>query len=507
MAKSLIQISVKAQKGDGLALGGDVLAVGVFSDTPADSMVKVLDKKTGGQISQLKKLGDFEGKAQSSCLLYGDGSAAAKRLLLVGLGERKDLTVDGLRKASSLATSKAVELKAASVLLCLHGDVPASAKIDAAAMGQALTEGACFGAYRYDEFMADSKRPARVKAVIVDADARIVAQLKKGIGLGTVTGEAQNYARTLANRPGSVINPVTLAKEAMVLARSTAGLKCTVLDDKQLKAKKMGGIIAVGQGSATPSRLIVLQYSPAGATAKTPVIGLVGKAVTFDSGGISLKPGAGMHDMKFDKSGGVAVLGAMKAIAQLKPKVKVYGLIPAAENMPGTGSYRPGDIVTTYSGKTVEIQNTDAEGRMILCDAIAYAETLGCKKIVDIATLTGACVVALGQKRAGVMGIDDALVEELKAASNQTGERVWHLPCDDEFVEEMKSKIADLKNAGGRWGGACTAAAFLSQFVDKAKWAHIDMAGVGVWGAGEGDAPGSVGFGVRLLTAFAMNCK
>ncbi|MHC4289020.1 MAG: leucyl aminopeptidase family protein [Planctomycetota bacterium] len=341
--------------------------------------------------------------------------------------------------------------------------------------------------------------------VIPEICSNTVTQLRKGVSSGVITGRAQNYARMIANRPGSVINPVTLAAEAKKLALGIAGLRCMVLDGKQLKAKKMGGILAVGQGSATPPRLIVLEYSPTGATKKTPKIGLVGKAVTFDSGGISLKPGAGMHDMKFDKSGGIAVLGAMNAIAQLKPKCKVYGLIPAAENMPGTGSYRPGDIVTTYSGKTVEIQNTDAEGRMILCDAIAYAEKLGCKSIVDIATLTGACVVAIGQKRAGLMGNDDKLIKRLQDASVVTGERLWHLPCDDEFVEEMKSKIADLKNVGGKWGGACTAAAFLSQFVDKAKWAHIDMAGVGVWGANPDDAPGSVGFGVRLLTAFAMN--
>jgi leucyl aminopeptidase len=278
-----------------------------------------------------------------------------------------------------------------------------------------------------------------------------------------------------------------------------------VLTETQLKTKKMGGILAVGQGSATPPRLIVLQYTPASPAKNTPAIGLVGKAVTFDSGGISLKPGAGMHEMKFDKSGWIAVLGAINAIARLKPKFKVYGLIPAAENMPGTGSYRPGDIITTFSGKTVEVQNTDAEGRMILCDAITYAEKLGCQSIVDIATLTGACVVAIGQKRAGLMGNDIALVNQLKDASETTGEHLWHLPCDDEYVDEMKSKIADLKNVGGKWAGACTAAAFLSQFVDKARWAHVDMAGVGVWGAGEKDAPGSIGFGVRLLTAFVMN--
>ncbi|MFZ9033469.1 MAG: leucyl aminopeptidase [Anaerohalosphaeraceae bacterium] len=507
MGKSLTQISVRVQKGDCWVLAGDLLAVGVFSDSPANSLVKMLNKKLNSGIEKVKKLGDFEAKPGSSCLLYSDGKIKASRVLLVGLGKRKDLNSETLRKGASLATSRAVELKARSVLLSLHTDISASVKLDAMQVGQILAEGACFGAYRYDEFITDknSKSPARIKAVITDRHASTVSQLRKGVSVGMITGLAQNDARTVANRPGSVINPVTLAAEAKKLARSIPSLRCTVLDDKQLKTKKMGGILAVGQGSATPPRLIVLQYTPAGATKKTPTIGLVGKAVTFDSGGISLKPGAGMHDMKFDKSGGIAVLGAMNAVSQLKPNCKVYGLIPAAENMPGTGSYRPGDIVTTFSGKTVEIQNTDAEGRMILCDAITYAEKLGCQSIVDIATLTGACVVAIGQKRAGLMSNDIKLIDRLKEASNNTGERIWHLPCDDEFVEEMKSKIADLKNVGGKWGGACTAAAFLSQFAEKAGWAHIDMAGVGVWGADPGDAPGSIGFGVRLLTAFVMN--
>jgi leucyl aminopeptidase len=508
MVKSLIQISVEVQKGDCLSVAGDLLAVGVFSDRPAQSLVKMLDKKLSGGIEKIKKMGDFEAKPGNSCLLYGEGRLGAKRLLLLGLGERKKLTADVLRKAAALAATKAIGLKAKSVLLSLHMDIPASVNLDSVQVGQGLAEAACFGAYRYDEYLTDktNKRPTSFKVVIIDSDAAAVKKLREGVLIGVVTGQSQNFARTLANRPGNIINPVTLAAEAKKLARSLPSLRCSVLDEKQLKAKKMGGILAVGQGSPTPPRLIMLQYAPAGATKNTPAIGLVGKAVTFDSGGISLKPGAGMHDMKFDKSGGMAVFGAMKAIAQLKPKCRVYGLIPAAENMPGTGSYRPGDIVTTYSGKTVEIQNTDAEGRMILCDAIAYAEKLGCQTIVDIATLTGACVVAIGQKRAGLMGNDDTLIAKLKAASDRTGERVWHLPCDDEFVEAIKSKIADLKNIGGKWGGACTAAAFLSQFSDKAKWAHVDMAGVGVWGAGENDAPGSIGFGVRLLTAFAMNC-
>jgi len=509
MTKPLIRISVTAQKGDCLNIAADVVAVGVFEDMPARSWVKTLNKKLKGGIERVKKLGDFEAKPGKTCLLYADGGVAAKRVMLVGLGKCKEFKPQTLRQAASKAAAQAVDLKAKTLLLSLHTDIPASAKLDAVQIGQIVAEGACFGAYRYDEYITDkdARRPASVKAVVVDADAAAVTPLRKGIAAGTITGQAQNDARTFANRPGNVINPVTLAAEAKKLAKSVPALRCTVLDDKQLKDKKMGGILAVGQGSATQPRLIVLQYTPAGATKKTPTVGLVGKAVTFDSGGISLKPGAGMHDMKFDKSGGIAVLGAMSAIARLKPKCKVYGLIPAAENMPSGFSYRPGDIITTFSGKTVEIQNTDAEGRMILCDAIAYAEKLGCESIVDIATLTGACVVAIGQKRAGLMSNDDKLVKQLKDASEATGERVWHLPCDDEYVEMMKSKIADLKNSGDRWAGACTAAAFLSQFVDKAKWAHVDMAGTGVWGANPGEAPGSVGFGVRLLTSFVTNYK
>ncbi|MBL7215962.1 MAG: leucyl aminopeptidase [Phycisphaerae bacterium] len=509
MAKSLIHISVKAQKDDIFTMPADLLAIGVFSEFDGKSLVKALDKKLGGAVEKVRNLGDFEAKAGKSCLLYSGGKIGAKRILLVGLGKRKDVKPDVLWKAASLATGKAVGLKAKSVVLSLHTDIPASAKPDMAAVGQAITEGACFGAFRYDEYMSEAakKRPAKINAVLVDADLSVVTRLRKGLSTGLITGQAQNYARTLANRPANVINPVTLAAEAQKMARNIVGLRCSVLDEKQLAAKKMGGILAVGQGSVTPPRLIVLQYTPTGAGKNTPTVGLVGKAITFDSGGISLKPGDGMQDMKFDKSGGIAVLGAIQAIARLKLKVKVYGLIPSAENMPGTGSYRPGDIVTTFSGKTVEIQNTDAEGRMILCDAIAYAEKLGCSPIVDMATLTGACVVALGQKRAGVMGNDERLVERLKEASAKTGERVWHLPCDDEFVDAMKSKIADLKNIGGKWGGACTAAAFLSQFVEKAKWAHVDIAGPGVWGAGETDAPGSVGFGVRLLTSFVQDLK
>jgi leucyl aminopeptidase len=304
------------------------------------------------------------------------------------------------------------------------------------------------------------------------------------------------------------MNPPALAAAAKKVARETVGLSCTVFDEKQLKQKKMGGILAVGLGSVNKPRLIVLKYTPTGKTrAKATTIGLVGKAVTFDSGGISIKPAAGMQDMKMDMSGGAAVLGALKAAAELKLGLNVYGIIPSAENLPSGTSYRPGDIVTTYSGKTVEVQNTDAEGRMILCDALHYAVEQKCDVIADIATLTGACVVALGKHKAGIMGNDATVIKQLQAAAEASGEKVWHMPSGEEYLEEMKSKIADLKNIGSRWGGACTAAAFLGQFVSDVKWAHVDMAPTEAMLQGDKKpgAVGSTGFGVRLLTTYLMN--
>jgi leucyl aminopeptidase len=291
------------------------------------------------------------------------------------------------------------------------------------------------------------------------------------------------------------------------MARATRGLRCTVFDAGQLKAKKMGGILAVGAGSRSEPRLIILKYTPAKKPAKgLPRVALVGKAITFDSGGISIKPSADMDQMKLDKSGGIAVLAAMKAVAELGLPVDVWGLIPSAENLPSGSSYRPGDIVTTYSGKTVEILNTDAEGRMILCDALAYAARQKFETIIDIATLTGACMVALGQYKAGLMGNDDDLIAQLRRAADDSGENVWHLPSGDEYADEMKSKIADLRNTGGRWGGASTAAAFLRQFVGETTWAHLDIAGMDILQkATEYASAGSTGFGVRLLVTYLMN--
>ena len=300
-----------------------------------------------------------------------------------------------------------------------------------------------------------------------------------------------------------------IAAAAKDLARGSKRLICTVFDEKQMAAKGMGGVLAVGSGSQNKPRFIILKYSPPGKAANNlPTVALVGKAITFDSGGISIKPSANMDEMKLDKTGGIAVLGAMKAIAELAPPVNVFGIVPSAENMPSGSSYRPGDIINTFSGKTVEVQNTDAEGRMILCDGINYAVRQKCDIIIDIATLTGACVVALGKYMAGLMGNDEGLIKELQKASEVCGEKVWPMPSGEEYAKEMKSKIADLKNIGSRWGGACTAAAFLGQFAGETKWAHLDIAGV--WNfdkATEFTSEGASAFGVRLLTTYVLGLK
>ncbi len=503
--KEIINVKVGSRKVELALCETDLLCLGMFSGSKGlDKLTGGLDKQLGGAIERVTKLGDFKGKAGTSALVYGNDSIGAKRILLVGLGEKKKATLDTVRSASACAANKAVGLKAATLSLALHKSV---GKFDLAAMGQACAEGVYFGSYRYDEYITESEdgRLDSLSVELIDLDAISVRKLAKGILDGVIIGAAQSYARTVANRPGNVITPVTLAEEAKKLAKGSKQLSCTVLDEKQLAAKGMGGILAVGSGSKNKPRLIVLQYSSSKAAKSKPTIGLVGKAITFDSGGLNLKPTRGMVGMKFDKLGGIAVLGAMKAIAELKLGVNVYGIIPAAENMPSGTSYRPSDIITTFSGKTVEIDNTDAEGRVILCDAISYADKQGCDVIVDIATLTGACKVALGKHMAGVMSNDNKLLKQIQQAAKVSGERVWHLPSGDEYAEEMKSKVADLKNSGGPWGGASTAAAFLNQFVGDRKWAHLDIAGVDMFEhATKFSVVGSSGFGVRLLVSYIV---
>jgi leucyl aminopeptidase len=505
--KRIIEVELKTSVVDLVQCKTEMLAIGHFSDAkkPLPEVIE-LCKKLSGAVEQVVKLGDFKGKEDTSSVIYGNGQIGAQRVLLVGLGKRKDATVDTIRKAASLAANKAVGMKVGKLAIALHRVF--GAKFDLGLMAQAIAEGVYYGSFRYDEYVTSDEdgRTDSLAVEVIDNDAAKAKQLENGLARGVIVGKAQSYARMVASRPGNVINPPALAQEAEKLARTTAGLGCTVFDEKQMAKMGMGGILAVGSGSKTPPRLIVVRYTPKGSANKLPTVALVGKAITFDSGGISIKPAQNMEQMKLDKTGGVAVLATIKAAAEMKLPVNLYAIVPAAENMPGGASYRPGDIVTTYSGKTVEIQNTDAEGRMILCDAIHYAVKQNCDVIIDIATLTGACMVALGTYMAGLMSNDEQLGRDIENAARTSGEKAWPLPCGDEYADEMKSKIADLKNTGSKWGGACTAAAFLRQFVSDKKWAHLDIAGVDcIEKPTELLAAGASAFGVRLLTTYLIN--
>ncbi len=505
--RQIIDIDVKTRKAEFARCKTDMLVVGRFSDGGPGEIIQALDEKLDGAVARLARIRDFTGRPKTQAVVYGNGRIGAERVLLLGLGERKKATLDTLRKAAATAANRAVEMKAKQLSLALHGSFRGG--LDANAMGRAIAEGIYLGAYRYDEYITEkgNGRSALLATEIVDPDSAQIRSLTPGVSAGAVIGRAQCYARTLANRPGNVIDPPALAKAAQDLARGLKAVRCTIFDGKKLRQNKMGGILAVGSGSRSEPRLIVLKYTPRKRPAKgLPTIALVGKGITFDSGGISIKPAQDMDQMKLDKSGAIAVLATVRAIAEMGLPIQVLGVVPAAENLPSGTSYRPGDIVTTYSGKTVEVLNTDAEGRMILCDAIAYAAGQKCGVIVDIATLTGACMVALGTYKAGLMSNDDALVSQMEKAAEDSGESVWHMPSGDEYAEEIKSKIADLKNIGSRWGGACSAAAFLRQFVGDAKWAHLDIAGMDICAKPtEHTALGSTGFGVRLLTTYLMN--
>lgn len=449
---------------------------------------------------------EYSGAAKQLLLLHTNGKLPSPRLLLVGLGKRALFTPETLRRAVGNAVKK---LTAAGLT---RAAISLPDTIAVASTAADIVDATLLANYQYTEFKApDANRTPLVALTICVPPAQLRAA-KAAVVRAQIIAEAANYAREIGNRPGNVVYPEIMAEYARQLAKE-CGLKCTVLDKPALQRGKFGGLLAVGGGSHHDPRLIVLEYQPtpqSPATHRNPVA-LVGKAITFDSGGISIKPSDKMEEMKFDKCGGVAVLGAMRAIARLKLPVPVLGVIASAENLPSATSYRPGDIVTSYPGKdrrgvTIEVLNTDAEGRIVLGDALAYARERNARTIIDLATLTGACVVALGEFAAGLIGNDDKLQAQLQAAATRTGERIWPLPLWPEYKDKIKSDVADIKNTGGRYGGAITAAAFLAQYVGDVPWAHLDIAGT-AWATT--DQPylgkGATGFGVRLLVEWLSN--
>ncbi len=482
----------------------DLLAVLLFQVEPKSRLtprISALDRAFGGRIRAAIESADFHAKRGETLLLHGTHGVFAKRVLLVGLGDPAKLDAEAVRQAAGAAAGALVARRGGALAIAL----PSTRKIDATSLGQAAAEGALLGAYRFDRHRS-RRDPARgdLRAVALLAEsAGDLRAIRSGAATGRVLGESQNLARDLSNEPANFLPPAELARSAQRVAREV-GLACRVMAPAELARRKLGAILAVGQGSEHPPRMVVLEHRPPrrGRTASKPAtICLVGKGITFDSGGISLKPGAGMHEMKHDMSGAAAVIGALRAAALLDLPLHVVGVIAAAENLPSGTAYRPGDVVRAGSGLTIEVLNTDAEGRLVLCDALHLARTeFEPAAIIDLATLTGACVVALGKWCSGLFANRESLREHLHRAGSETGERAWPLPLWDEHREHIRGDVGDLKNTGGRDGGAITAAAFLSRFVGETPWAHLDIAGTAYTEkAGPCQPRGATGVGVRLL--------
>jgi len=420
--------------------------------------------------SDLTASGDITGKPLETTLVHGPKALKAKRLLVVGGGKVATFSLNDVRKIAGAAVRFAKGKNIRSLAIAIPQSVAAA---DLAA--RAVVEGAFVGDFDPNYYASDRKDQSIQELTLVAAPGADQKAVERGIEIGRIIGESQNFTRDLVNEPGNKMTPTILGQRAKKMA-AEVGLKCEVFGAEKLHELKMGSFWSVSQGSPEPPALIVMTYEPKGAPAE-PVIGLVGKGITFDTGGISIKPADGMEKMKYDMAGGAAMIGAMRAITLLKPNVKVIGIVCAAENMPSGTAQKPGDVQFAMNGKAIEIINTDAEGRLVLADGLCYARQLGATHLVDAATLTGACVVALGYVNAGVFANDDAFYERFAKSCANAGEKFWRLPLDDDYRDSIKSHIGDIMNSGGRWGGAVTAAKFLQEFVEDKPWIHLDIAG------------------------------
>jgi leucyl aminopeptidase len=416
---------------------------------------------------ELIDAGEVTGKSLELTVLHHPTQAAAKRIVLAGAGKPEKFDAPALRRLSGAAVKLLKSKSVKKIALVLNPDQAGAANVSAA------VEGAILAIFEPDRYKTDDdKKAVDSFTVLVEGGAPDLAAAAER---GRILAEAQNFTRDLANEPANLLTPLLMADAARKMA-AEYGLECEILDREQMAKLGMGALLGVAQGSAEPPALIVVRYKPASGDGKAH-LGLVGKGVTFDTGGISIKPADGMEKMKYDMAGGAAMLGAMRAIAQLKPSIPVTALVPCVENMPGSRAQRPGDIVTAMSGKTIEVINTDAEGRLILADALHYAKQLGCTHLVDAATLTGAIVVALGHLNVGLFANDDGMRDRVMAAAKAEGDRMWNMPLEDDYKDYIKSPFADLANVGGRWGGAVTAAMFLKEFAGDTPWVHLDIAG------------------------------
>src|SRR3954465_9513027 len=450
-------------------------------------------------VAELFASGEVKGKIFEAVLLHRPQGLKAKRLLVIGGGKAKNFSSYELRKMAGTAV-RFLKPKGIKSFAFVAPEMQ-SGMADSV---RSVVEGALVGDFDPDTYKSDRKDLAMQEISVVAPAVGDQKALQTALEQARIIGESQNLTRELVNEPGNRMTPTMLADRAkkMCEAVKSPSLKCEVYGADRIREMKMGAFWSVSQGSDEPPALIVMTYTPPGAPEK-PVLGLVGKGITFDSGGISIKPSDGMEKMKYDMAGGAAMIGAMRAIAMLQPKVKVIGIVCASENMPSGKAQKPGDVQVAMSGKTIEIINTDAEGRLVLADGLFYARQLGCTHLIDAATLTGACVVALGMINAGVFANDDAMYDRFRTALDRSGEKMWRLPLDPEYQERIKSGIPHIGNSGGRWGGAVPAAMFLKEFVDDTPWIHLDIAGV-AWMEQDKSwiAKGPSGIAVRSLVEF-----
>lgn len=473
----------------------DCAIVGIYSNQTLSNAAQILDNATNGLISTVVKRGDILGKLNDTLLLNLIPNSDIERILLVGLGEQKPLTTKNYRKVLAAAIGVIKKSRFDSAVVALT-DIEVE-KADVTLKTRQIVEVFEDAMYQFTDCKSKPADEMTLKNIVISATDSVA---QTGLAQGLAISGGVSLAKHLADLPANICTPTFLAQQALTLTTNFAAIETTILDVADMEQLGMGSLLAVARGSREPAKLISLEYK-GGETNAKPIV-LVGKGLTFDAGGISLKPGAGMDEMKYDMCGGAAVLGTLQAAAELKLPLNIVGLIPATENLPDGQANKPGDVLTSMSGKTIEVLNTDAEGRLILCDTLTYAKRFNPEVVIDLATLTGAVLVALGRVPSGLLGNDDALCNDLISASETANDSVWRLPLWEEYQEQLKSNFADLANIGGKDAGTITAACFLANFTEEFRWAHLDIAGT-AWRTG--NAKGATGRPVPLLTQYLLN--
>ena len=496
-------MQVKVQVGKAESAAAEVL---ILTHCEGEGLGKqdaaMLDRALGGALNKLVQSKEFEGKANEVLLYHTQGTVPAKRLVLVGLGKKNEVTLETIRQAMGSAAKRVRQAKVGAFAVALPTVIPGGmSRIEVA---QAMVEGAILGSYQFTVYRTAAAEHAVEEMKILIPQKGQLRQVTEGIRRGVATAEATVFVRDLCNHPSNVLTPTRVAEEAKAMAKAEK-VSIKILEQKEMERLGMGALLGVARGSQEPPKFIILEYNGAKKKDERPVV-LVGKTITFDTGGISLKPAENMEHMKADMTGGAEVLASIRAAARLKLPLRLISILPVAENMPGGRAMKPGDVVKTLSGKTVEVQNTDAEGRLILADGLAYAMRYKPAALIDIATLTGACVVALGQFAIGMFGSDPALKEQVRKSGQKAGERVWEMPLWEEYFEQLKSDVADMRNIGGRGGGMITAALFLSKFVGDCPWVHLDIASTD-WSERERAyiPKGPTAIGTRLLVQYLID--